>query len=897
MENLPERGSVNWHTLSPEKSIELLESDPKNGLSTELFTQRLEAYGKNKLPEDRGTHPLIRFFKQFHNILIYVLIAAAVVTAFLGHWIDTFVILAVVILNAIVGYIQEGKAEKAIEQLQKMLSPTANVIRNGRREEIPAEDLVPGDVILLKSGDRVPADLRIIDANNLRIEEAMLTGESNAAEKNISVVDEKAVLGDRSNLAFSGTMVTYGRGTAVVVETGLKTELGKIRDMISGVQKITTPLLRKMDDFAVKLSIVIIGMAALILLFGWQVTDQNMAELLMSVIALAVAAIPEGLPAIMTITLAIGVSKMANRNAIIRKLPAVETLGSVSVICTDKTGTLTRNEMMVTQIYLKDEKLNVSGEGYAPDGEITNQNDEKIDTDNHQNLQHLLTAAFYCNDAEVNQDEDYEWILNGEPTEGALFALGKKAGLERSTGKRLQTFPFESENKFMAVLHEFEEGDKKILVKGASERIMEFSNLNSEEKEKWNSRIKELASNGLRVMAFGSKETDKNEKLTKDLIETGLDFHGIVGIIDPPRSEAIKSIEECKNAGIVIKMITGDHALTASAIGKKIGIDNSENVITGGELNQLQTDEEWEEKAEKYCIFARTNPEHKLKLVEALQRKGNVVAMTGDGVNDAPALKRADVGIAMGIKGTEVTKNAAKMVLADDNFQSIASAVEEGRTIYNNLRKAILFILPTNGAQALMVISSILIGFSLPITPVQVLWVNMVTAVTLALALAFEPHEKKVMKVPPRPQGEAIVGKYFLWRIFFVSVLVSGFAIFFFFQFQNSYEIEFARTMALNTLVAGQVFYLINSRYLYDSCLSFKGIFGNSKVIYAALVLLLLQLSLTYLPFMQAWFDTQPLNFEHWAYLSIAGFAVFLLVELEKAIYRKFFYKTRVIEE
>ncbi|TVQ44563.1 MAG: HAD family hydrolase [Saprospirales bacterium] len=896
MENLPERGSVNWHTLSPEESIELLESDPKNGLSTELITQRLETYGKNKLPEESGTHPIIRFFKQFHNILIYVLIVAAVVTAFLGHWIDTFVILAVVLLNAIVGYIQEGKAEKAIEQLQKMLSPTANVIRNGRREEIPAEDLVPGDLILLKSGDRVPADLRIIDANNLRIEEAMLTGESNAAKKNTSVVDEKAVLGDRSSLAFSGTMVTYGRGRAVVVGTGLQTELGKIRDMISGVQKITTPLLRKMDDFAVKLSIFILGMAALILLFGWQMTDQDMAELLMSVIALAVAAIPEGLPAIMTITLAIGVSKMAKRNAIIRKLPAVETLGSISVICTDKTGTLTRNEMMATQIYIKDEKLNVSGEGYSPKGEITNQDDRKIDAGINQNLQNLLNSAFYCNDAEVNQDENEEWILNGEPTEGALYALGKKAGLKRSMGRRLQTFPFESENKYMAVLHEFEDGNKKILVKGATERIMEFSNLSTKEKEKWKSKIKELASNGLRVMAFGSKETDKNEKLTKELIKSGLDFHGIVGIMDPPRSEAIKSIEECKNAGIDIKMITGDHALTASAIGKKIGIDNSDNVITGEELNQLQTDEEWEEIAVKYCIFARANPEHKLKLVEALQRKGNVVAMTGDGVNDAPALKRADVGIAMGIKGTEVTKNSAKMVLADDNFQSIASAVEEGRTIYNNLRKAILFILPTNGAQALMVISSILVGFSLPITPVQVLWVNMVTAVTLALALAFEPHENKVMKVPPRPKDDSIIGKYFLWRILFVSILVSGFAIFFFFHFQNSNEIEFARTMALNTLVAGQVFYLINSRYLYESCLSINGIFGNSKVIYAALVLLLLQLSLTYLPFMQRWFETEPLAFHHWVYLSIAGFAVFLLVELEKTIYRKFFYKIRTIE-
>ena len=893
MEKLPQGGSINWHTLTTDESLDLLKTSSEKGLSNEDALKRLEKYGKNELPADAKTHAVVRFLKQFHNILIYVLILAAGVTALLDHWIDTFVILAVVIVNAIVGYIQEGKAEKAIEKLQKMLSPVANVIRNGRRDEIAAEDLVPGDVVLLKSGDRVPADLRIVESTNLQIEEAMLTGESHASEKKTSTVEEKAVLGDRTNLAFSGTMVTYGRGRGIVVETGLQTELGKIRDMISGVEKLTTPLLRKMDDFAKKLSIFIIGMAAVILLFVWFFTDESMTEMFMSVIALAVAAIPEGLPAIMTITLAIGVSKMAGRNAIIRKLPAVETLGSVSVICTDKTGTLTRNEMMVTKIYLAEQVLKVSGDGYAPTGEIIDQeSDAKVESGENQELKNLLDCAFYCNDAEINQDENNEWVLNGEPTEGALYALGKKAGLQKAHGKRLQTIPFESENKYMAVLHQFEDGTKRVLVKGAVERVLEFSKLSGEENEIWKERVNDLAAAGLRVLGFGSKEqSGEHEKLTEHSAEEGLSFHGIVGIIDPPRTEAIQSIADCKRAGIVIKMITGDHAVTASAIGRKIGIDNSDNVITGGELNQLTTDREWEEVALEYCIFARTNPEHKLRLVEALQRKGKVVAMTGDGVNDAPALKRADVGIAMGIKGTEVTKNAAEMVLADDNFQSIASAVEEGRTIYNNLRKAILFILPTNGAEALMIISSILIGFTLPITPVQVLWVNMVTAVTLALALAFEPPERNVMKVPPRSQEESIIGKYFLWRIVLVSFLVAGFSIFLFFYFKTTYSVEFARTIALNTLVAGQVFYLFNSRYLYDSSLSFEGIFGNSKVLIAAAVLLVLQLSLTYLPFMQTWFETESLSIYHWGILSAAGLAVFLLVELEKAFYRRFFLK------
>ncbi len=884
---------ITWHTLESNKALALLEVGEKAGLSEEQTLQRLKTYGPNELPAEKATSALIRFLRQFHNILIYLLIGAAVVTALLDHWIDTFVIIGVVLVNAMVGYVQEGKAEQALAQLRKILSPKATVIRQGKRIELDASQLVPGDIVLLQSGDRVPADLRLLQAQNLRIDEAMLTGESQPSEKQTDTTGSQASLGDRTNMAFSGTLVTYGRGKGLVTGTGMNTEIGKIRELIASVDQLTTPLLRKMDRFAKWLSVFIIVMAGVILAVAWlSHTTFDLSNLFLAVIALAVAAIPEGLPAIMTITLALGVRKMVARNAIVRKLPAVETLGSVNVICTDKTGTLTRNEMMVTQIGLPDSSIDVTGSGYSPEGAFTG-GDKRISSNDDKALTKLCRCAFFCNDADISQNENNEWVLTGDPTEGALKTLGYKAGLDPNHGERIASIPFESENKYMAVLHRFADQDEYvILVKGAAERILSFCHLDPEVEQEWKTRMDELASSGLRIMGFAQKSVDPGQKqLQESDFSTGLEFLGITGIIDPPREEAVKAIKSCKEAGILIKMITGDHAITASAIGHQIGIAHSEKTVTGEELNKLANDEAWENIAMEYNIFARTNPEHKLNLVKALQRRGKVVAMTGDGVNDAPALKRADVGVAMGIKGTEVTKNAAEMVLADDNFLSIANAVEEGRTIYNNLRKAILFILPTNGAEALLVISSILVGFTLPITPVQVLWVNMVTAVTLALALAFEPPEKNIMKLPPRKSDEPVVGGYFIWRIVFVSSLVAGFSLLFFFIYNEVAGVEFARTIALNTLVAGQVFYLFNSRYLYLSNLSVEGLFGNSKVLVAGAVLLILQLSLTYLPWMQNWFDTRALSLYHWGILSLAGFTVFLLVEGEKWFYRKFFLK------
>ena len=876
-----------YHQLSTEECLHHFGVEKEKGYSDEILPSVQEKYGLNELRKEKKESLFLRFLRQFHHVLIYVLLAAALVTALLGHWIDTFVIFGVVVVNALVGLVQEGKAEQALDELKQFLSPTARVVRNGQVSTINAIEVVPGEVILLKSGDRVPADVRIIQANQLRVDESMLTGESEAVNLQTEVIEKNAGLADRTNIAYAGTLVTSGRGKGVVIATGQYTELGKIQDMMAGVETLVTPLIRSMNKFSKELSLVILFISISVLGFGYFIKQLEPTELFLSVIALAVAAIPEGLPALLSITLAIGVQKMARRNAIIRKLPAVETLGALNVICTDKTGTLTQNEMTVTQIVTPENTYQVEGVGYSPKGSIrSGQTEEEVNPATSPDLKALLECAFYCNDSQITEGENAGWKLEGEPTEGALLTAAHKGGVTKTSGNRIQTLPFESENKYMAVIQDFGSQDHRLLVKGAVEKVLTFCKLSDSERNTWEKQIELLAKQGMRVMGFAEKQLFGEYGTWDKEIDGTLTFLGIVGIIDPPRKEAIDAIDKCQAAGITIKMITGDHAQTASSIGKKVGIKNYERVISGTELDKNISDADWETSATEYAIFARAQPEHKLRLVEALQRKGQIVAMTGDGVNDAPALKRADVGIAMGIKGTDVTKDAASMVLADDNFKSIAAAVSQGRTTYSNLRKAIIFILPTNGAEALMVMSSILVGFTLPISPAQLLWVNMVTAVTLALALAFEPEEKYVMRQPPRSPHAPILGKYFIWRIIWVALLVGGGALALFFYYKNNYDLAYARTISLNTLVAGQVFYLLNSRHLYESCLSIEGLFGNAKVIYAGLLLLILQLSITYVPFMQQLFGTTSITVRDWLFLSSVGFAVFVAVEIEKAIFR-----------
>lgn len=890
--NQSERDSnINWHTRSADSVIAALSSS-EQGLDPKEVKSRLQEYGPNALPEAAKQPGWLRFLLQFHNVLIYILIAAAVVTALMQHWIDTVVILGVVVINAIIGFIQEGKAEKALEGIRQMLSLNARVKRAGDTESVDAKTLVPGDIVLLESGDKIPADMRLVRVRNLKVEESPLTGESVPVEKRTDALDGNIPLGDRFNMAFSGTMVTSGRATGVVVATGSNTELGKINEMMNAVQSLKTPLLQQMDSFGKMLSIVIGALTVLFFFIGFVFHEYETAELLMAVIGLAVAAIPEGLPAIMTITLALGVQQMARQKAIIRRLPSVETLGSVTVICSDKTGTLTRNEMTVQALRVADDDYAVTGTGYAPEGEIRDASDKAIDASQTDGLRELIQCAQLCNDADL-REKDGAWKLQGDPTEGGLLTLARKAGNIEANHERIDTLPFESEHKYMATLNADKDGRKTIWVKGAPERLLDrcssawYPDGNKPiDKEKWQNRMEEMASKGLRVLAAAYRpldEGDSTESIDHNSIEEDLILLGLYGMIDPPRPEAIEAVEACKQAGIRVKMITGDHALTASAIARELGLEAWEKPLTGVELDEMDKDA----LADAACscdVFARTSPENKLRLVEALQARGEITAMTGDGVNDAPALKRSDVGIAMGLKGTEVTKDASEMVLADDNFATIARAVKEGRTIYDNLRKAILFILPTNGAQSLVVMAAILVGMTMPITPVQILWINMVTAVTLALALSFEPSEAGVMKRPPRDPKASILDTSFLLRLGIVSILLAGFSIAFFkLMINGEASYALASTVAVNTLAFGQAFYLFNCRTLRESAFS-QGLFSNRVVWVTVGLLVGLQLLFTYSAWMQTLFGTESIPLNLWPKILLAGLVVFIVVEAEKKL-------------
>jgi len=881
------------HALPGTEVLQALDSTSE-GLSGDEASKRFGAVGPNRLAEAAKEGLLKRFFKHFHDLLIYILIAAAGVTAALGHWVDTGVILGVVVVNAIIGFIQEGKAEEALASIRKMLSLHAEARRGGEWTEIEADELVPGDIVRLRSGDRVPADVRLLEAVNLRIEESALTGESVPADKKTEPAPADAGVGDRHGMAYSGTMVSAGRGTGVVTATGPATELGRINQMISDVETLATPLTRQMNRFGKILSIVIVGLAVLMWFTGWLLHDFSTGELFLAAIGFAVAAIPEGLPAVLTITLALGVQRMARRKAITRKLNAIETLGSVTVICSDKTGTLTRNEMTARHVVTSAGRYEVSGTGYEPDGEIT-RDGEPASLEQHPDLRALIEVMAVCNDSNL-AEEDGQWKLTGEPTEGALLTLARKADFTKGDYERVAVVPFESENKFMATLHRGPGDRTRILLKGAPDRLLDRCSQQGHDgdatealdREFWEQQIEELSNQGLRVLAAATRDAEagKGELDLEDLedLDSGMVFLGLVGIIDPPRPEAIEAIKLCREAGIRVKMITGDHAGTAKSIGLEMGIGDGEHALVGSELESA-SDEDLRQLARDNDIFARTSPEHKLRLVRALQAEGEVVAMTGDGVNDAPALKRADVGVAMGIKGTEATKEAADIVLADDNFASIERAIEEGRTIYDNLRKAILFILPTNGAEALVILVAVVFGLVLPLTPVQILWVNMVSAVTLALALAFEPSEPDVMSRPPRDPGSPILGAAFLWRIGFVSVLVGGATVaVFLVEIRLGMPVELARTLAVNTLVCGQAFYLFNSRFLRESSLSFKRLFTNRAVWVAVGVLAVLQFVFVYAPFMHRLFGSTALELRHWLVPLGIGCAVFLLVEAEKAV-------------
>ena len=880
-----------WHALSADDALAGRDGTAA-GLTHDEVRARLAVHGPNRLPAPKKRSALVRFLAQFNNLLIYVLLGAAALTAALGHWIDTQVILAVAVVNATIGFVQEGKAERALQAIRRMLSPRATVLRDGPRTTVPAEDLVPGDLVILEPGDKVPADIRLTRVKGLRLQEAALTGESVPVDKSVHPVPADAPLGDRASMAYAGTLVSAGQGVGVVVETGVHTEIGRISGMLTEVQQLSTPLLRQMNVFARWLTVTILLLAGLVFAFGVMARGFAPVEMFMVVVGLAVAAIPEGLPAILTVTLAIGVQRMASRNAIIRRLPAVETLGSVTIICSDKTGTLTRNEMTVRSIATASQCFDVGGVGYAPRGGFSVEGREIL-PEHRPLLLAVARAAVLCNDSAL-QHTDQGWTVEGDPMEGALLTVGLKAGLdpafESKSFPRGDVIPFDAEHRFMATLHRSHKGEGFVYLKGAPERVIEMCARQRDvdgdqpvDPAYWHACVERMAAQGQRVLAVAVKAAHGQQReLRFEDVGGDLTLLGLLGLIDPPRDEAIAAVAECQAAGVRVKMITGDHGGTARAIAAQLGLANHHDVLTGTDLDILD-ERALVRRATAVDVFARTSPEHKLRLVEALQASQQVVAMTGDGVNDAPALKRADVGVAMGRNGTEAAKEAAEMVLADDNFASIAAAVREGRTVYDNLKKAIVFLLPVNGGESFAIITAILLGYTLPITPLQILWVNMVSSVGLAIALAFEPTEADVMQRPPRPGGAAMLSAFLVWRIVFVSALfVTGIFGIFLWTRAHGASLEEARTYAVNTLVVMEVFYLFSVRYLRAPSLTLKGILGTRAVLVAVAVVVSLQLVFTYAPFMEALFDTRPVDFIHGAEIIGVGVALFAILEIEK---------------
>jgi magnesium-transporting ATPase (P-type) len=889
--------SHHWHQLPAAETLDLLDVDPDRGLDQFEVGHRQERFGRNVLTSRRAQSPLVLFLLQFHQPLIYILLAAVLVTAMLGEWIDASVILGVVLVNAGIGFIQEFKARKAIDALSRAMTSEATVLRSGEKRRLPSEELLPGDIVFLKSGDKIPADLRLVRCRELQLDESALTGESVPVEKQADPLPGDPVLADRTNIAYSSTMVTYGAAVGVVVATGDQTEIGRINTMIASANVLATPLTRRIEDFSRILLLVILALAALTFVIG-MLRGESWLEMFMAAVALSVGAIPEGLPAAMTITLAIGVAKMAKRNAIIRKLPAVETLGSTMVICSDKTGTLTQNEMTVQQVRAGGKSLTVSGIGYAPRGQFM-EHGSPVDPTCNAAMRECLQAGALCNDSQL-VSSDGGWHVEGDPTEGALLTSARKAGLDPARLAeelpRIDSIPFESQHQFMATVHTADSVSTCVYVKGSVESILarcqqamtsdgDVLPLNPEDVH---AQVEELASTGLRVLAFARAErSEKTESIGHEAVSEGLVFLGLQGMIDPPRPEAITAVRACQNAGIKVKMITGDHAGTAGAIAREIGLNHTTeagdapSVLTGQDLAAM-TDAELIEAANRSAVFARVAPEQKLRLVEALQATGNVVAMTGDGVNDAPALRRANIGVAMGITGTEVSKEAADMVLTDDNFSTIEAAVEEGRGVYDNLVKFITWTLPTNLGEGLVILAAILAGQTLPITPVQILWINMTTAVLLGLMLAFEPKEPAIMSRMPRAADAPILNRPLIVRIVLVGflLLVGSFGLFEWELLHGESEAK-ARTAAVNVFVFGELFYLFNCRSLRYSMFRL-GLFSNPWVLFGAGVMIALQMMFTYAPFMHAAFGSEPIGLTEWWLILGTGVLIYFVVGTEK---------------
>lgn len=860
-------------------------TDLENGLTVAEAEKRLKENGKNEL-EAKKVSKFVQFIKQFNNSIIYILAAAAIMTFLMHRYSDSIVIGLVIIANAIIGYIQEQQAGNALEKIREMLVSKNFVFRDGEKLELDARDLVVGDLVNLEAGDAVPADMRLISADNLSIQESVLTGETNPVNKIEEPMDaDKLPLAERQNMVFASTAVTSGSGLGIVIATAGDTEIGKIQDSVETVKEKPTPLMRNLNSLGFGLSVAIVITAVLLFVVGYFLDTYSLPTLLISVITMVVGSMPEGLPASTSVVLAMGTRKMTKRKVIVKSLPAVETLGAVDIVNTDKTGTLTKNEMTVKKAVTPEHTFSITGVGYDANGGLDFNGElelgtEKYDWQKDEGMKWLVNIAGQTTDAQLHF-ENNRWELTGEPTDGALTTLYRKLTGKDPEVNEIDSLPFDSAFRYSARLVDFD-NQRILMVKGSPTTIINASKQGTDETY-WNEKITELSTDGLRVVALAYKTVDSSvDNISKDLIEN-LNMAGMVGIIDPPREEARKSIHELRMAGIKVKMITGDHPDTASAIAKKLDLDSVVKAITGPEIDAM-SDEELKDKIDDYNVFARTTPANKLRIVRAQQANDHVVSMTGDGVNDAPALKQADIGVAMGIKGTEVAKESANMVLADDDFSDIVVAVREGRHVFDNIRKTIRFLLPTSFAEGLIVVISILMGQELPLYPAQLLWINMVSALTIQFAFIFEPPEAGIMARGPRNVKAGLLTKLDTFEIIYVSLLISGLGIWAF-DFLTGKDLPaiVGSTMALNIIIFGKIFYLFNLRN--DHPVISKYFFQNKMAFIIVAILIVLQLGIIYLPFMQSIFETTNINFYYgWFIPIMAGVIVLAITELGKFI-------------
>lgn len=903
--NLTPPAEITWHAASDQDVMTQLGTG-QDGLTDREITERLQRFGANTLARSGGTSPWLIFWRQINNPIGWLLLAASALAVALKKPTDAAVVFGAVVINAIIGFIQEYRAGKAIEALATMIPEVATAIRNGQSIAVSADGLVPGDVVTVQSGDKVPADIRLIRVKNLLVEEAALTGESLPVAKRSDAVLADSPLGDRFCMAYSGTLVVQGTATGVVVATGNSTELGRINALLNQTTQLETPLTRQLARVTTGITVAVVVVVAVLIVFGIWIKDAPVGESLMVAVSLAVAAIPEGLPAVITICMAIGVRRMAERHAVVRHLPAVETLGSTTVICSDKTGTLTRNEMTVQVAWLQGHEYRFSGIGYTPDGEV--EHDGVRLTTAPPALHELLSIAVLCNDSTLRLEGDI-WAITGDPTEAALVVAGQKAGLHanefRSRHQRLDVIPFESDTQYMATLNRFD-AKNRILLKGAPETVIERCDLDKAGQQAVHEAMATYARQGMRVIAFAQRRDVAAEEISPGDVTQELQFAGLLCMIDPPRTEAMDAIRVCHSAGITVKMITGDHPVTAEAIGRQLGLlKHGQGALTGRDLHGL-SEAELQSTVMSTNVFARVAPEHKIALVQALQAQRHVVAMTGDGVNDAPALKRADIGIAMGITGTAVSKEAAKVVLMDDNFASITAAVEEGRRVYDNLIKSLAFVLPTNLGLACILTASMFFfptvqvdgvnELLMAMSPSQTLWINLVASITLSIPLAFEVLEPNAMRRMPRSPDEPVFSGFIVARLIIVALLMSaaacGLFLWEYFRIvgpepvttaRHALALAEAQTICVTSITFTQIFYLLNCRSLRDSLFS-QGVFSNPAIFISISILLLLQACFIYLPPLQTLFASAALDARAWLYAMAAGAIVLPVISLDKWI-------------